>query len=214
MHGTCSDLSISGVSSELCGPPVVLEHAPEGGSRFILIAVLLPLLVALLAPFWLVTAQLASDPGARDILSARPLIGVQLVVGLLVLVGIFGWPLLALARRALGWRRITIGAGTVLSEGVGLFGTRSWSEPLADYLGLAHRVRTSLSGVRHELVLVHTRPSRTVILVSGAQLTPEEIATMARLFAVAEIPSRETASVMPLHGYFGAVEGKPLLAAG
>jgi hypothetical protein len=213
MHGTFADLESSSFSQS--NPvEVTFEQAPEGGSRFVLLAVLIPLLAALLAPFWLVVVQLASDPTARAILAARPLVGVQLLVGLLVLGSIFGWPLVMLTRRALGRGRVTIGNGTVRSEAVGLFGKRSWTEPLAGYAGLTQRVRTSLSGVRHELVLVHRRPSRSVILLSGPEVPPETVAAAARLFALAEIPSREAASVTPLHGYFGLAEAKPLLAAG
>jgi len=213
MHGTFADVESSSFSQSNPAE-VTFEQAPEGGSRFVLLAVLVPLLAALLAPFWLVVVQLASDPTARAILAARPLVGVQLLAGLLVLGSIFGWPLVVLTRRALGRRRVTIGNGAVRSEAVGLFGKCSWTEPLASYAGLTHRVRTSLSGVRHELVLVHRRPSRSVILLSGAQVPPEAMAAAARLFALAEIPSREAASVTPLHGYFGLAEAKPLLAAG
>lgn len=216
MHGTFSDFDLSSASSVQPNPatPLVFEQAPQGGSRFVLPAVLLPLLVALLVPFWLVVVQLASDPGARAVLAARPLVGVQLLAGLLVLACIFGWPLAVLARRSLARRRVTIGNGTVHSEAVGSFRKTSWTEPLAAYAGVTHRVRTSLSGVRHELVLVHRRPSRSVILLSGPTVEAEAISSVARLFALAEIPSREAASFTPLHGYFGLAEAKPLLAAG
>lgn len=216
MHGTFSDFDLSSASSVQSNPapPLVFEQAPQGGSRFVLPAVLLPLLAALLVPFWLVVVQLASDPGARAVLAARPLVGVQLLAGLLLLACIFGWPLAVLARRSLARRRITIGNGTVYSEAVGSFRKTSWTEPLADYAGITHRVRTSLSGVRHELVLVHRRPSRSVILLSEPTVEAEAISSVARLFALAEIPSREAASFTPLHGYFGPAEAKPLLAAG
>jgi hypothetical protein len=216
MHGTFADFGSSppSIASDPPSLPLVFEQAPEGGGRFVLIAVLFPLLVALMVPFWLVVVQLASDPAARAILAARPLVGVQLAAGLLGVASIFGWPLAMLARRALGRRRVTIGNGSVRSEVVGRFGKRSWIEPLAGYAGLTHRVRTSLSGVRHELVLVHPRPSRSVILQSGPQIPPEAAAAAARLFTLAEIPSREAASFTPLHGYFGLAEPKPQLAPG
>jgi len=211
MHGTFPDFDPSAVSLGEA-PPLVLDHAPEGGSRFLLPAVLFPLLVALMLPFWLVVVQLASDPAARAVLTARPMVGVSLLSGLLVLAGIFGWPLAVLARRALGRRRVTIGGGTVHLEAAGLFGKSSWTEPLAAYAGLTHRVRTSLSGVRHELVLVHPNPSRSIILLSAPQIQAEAFASAARLFAVAEIPSREAARFAPLDGYFGLAEAKPLAA--
>jgi hypothetical protein len=209
MHGTFADFDPASSDHPGIGPPLVLEQAPEGGGRFVLAAVSLPVLVTLMVPFWLVVAQLVADPAARAVLMARPLLGLELAAGMLAVAAIFGWPLASLVGTALGRRRITIGNGTVHSELVGRIGKSSWTEPIGAYAGLTQRVRTSLSGVRHELVLVHPRPSRSVILQSGPQVSPEAMASAARLFAFAEIPSREAASFAPAHGYFGLAELKP-----
>jgi len=221
MHGTLDDTFPRQHSTSFDPPepsaepsaPLVFHQAAQGGGRFVLFAVLLPAVIALMVPFWLVVVQLATDPAAQAVLAARPQLGVQLGLGLLVLVWIFGWPLSHLVYRGLERRRITIADGRVRSEAVGPFGQRVWEEPLASYEGLAHRVRTSLSGVCHELVLVHRRPSRAVILTSSSQIPEEAVSAMARLFAVAEIPSREAASFTPLHGYFRLAEPQPHLAA-
>jgi hypothetical protein len=108
---------------------------------------------------------------------------------------------------------ITINAGRVHSLESGLLGARAWVEPLSAYVGVAHRVRTSLSGVRHELVLVHQNPSKSLILRSSPQISQEAVETAARLFALAEIPSREAASLAPLHGFYRLAEPQPRLAA-
>lgn len=221
MHGTLVESALLHVSSSPQPPllatppafPLVFEIAPEAGGRIVLFALLVPILAALLAPFWLVVAQLASDPTARAILSARPLIGVQLLIGLVVVVGTFGWPLAHFARRGLERRRITIDGETVHYEASGLFGRRSWSEPVAHYTGLTQRVRTSLSGARHVVVLVHRRPSRSVHLPLAPETSAEALLSVARLFVLAEIPSREPASVAPQHEYFRPAEPQPQLAA-
>ncbi|MCC7253740.1 hypothetical protein [Hyphomicrobium sp.] len=189
----------------------MLEQAAESRGRFVLLAVLIPVLVALLTPFWLVFSQLASDPAARAILAGRPLIGVQLLAGLALLIWIFGWPLAHLCR-SLARRRVTIDGALVRSDAVGLFAASSWTEPLAHYAGLSHRVRTSLSGVRQELILVHPRGSRSVVLQSAPQISRDAVETAARLFALAEIPSREAASLMPVHGYSRLSEPQPAAA--
>jgi len=209
MHGTFADFDPASSDHPGIDPPLVLEQAPEGGGRFVLVAVSLTVLVALMVPFGLVVAQLASDPAARAILVARPLLGLELAAGMLAVAAIFGWPLAAGVGAALGRRRITIANGTVRSEVVGRIGRPSWTEPIDAYAGLTQRVRTSLSGVRHELVLVHPRPSHSVILHSGPQVSPEALAAAAQLFALAEIPSREAASFAPAHGYFDLAELKP-----
>jgi hypothetical protein len=216
MHGTFVDIASSSFSSspdlEPSSPvPFVVQQAPEGGGRLVLAAVLVPILVAVMMPFWLVVTQLASDPAARAILADRPLLALELLTGLIVLFGIFGWPLLHLAARGLERRRVTIDGGLVRSEASGLFGPTSWTEPLAQYAGVSHRVRTSLSGVRHELVLVHRRPSRSVVIQCAPQISEEAVHAAARLFALAEIPSRDAASLAPLHGYFRLAEPQPRL---
>ncbi len=192
--------------------PLLIEQAPEGSGRFVMLALLAPLVVALLVPFWLIVTHLMTDPAARAVLAARPLIGLQLGLGLLVLLWIFGWPLAHLARNAVARRRITIDGSHVRSSDSRSFGRRGWTEPLSAYAGVTHRVQTTHSGVRHELVLVHRRPSRCVILLSSQHISPETIEAAARLLGLAEIPSREAASFAPLHGFFHLAEPKPQLA--
>ena len=216
MHGTAAQsLSVAPFSSVSSSPalPLSFEQAPEGSGRFVLLGLAAAALTLFMLPFGLVAAQLASDPSARAILAQHPLLGAQLSLGFVVLVVLFGWPLAHLSRRALVRRRITIEGGHVHATGLGRFGGRPWSEPLSAYRGIAPRIRSSLSGVRHELVLLHSRPERCVVLYSGPAITPELIAAASHILALAEIPSREAASLTPLHGLFRPAEPQPRLAA-
>jgi hypothetical protein len=219
MHGTAREPIASSnatFSSSTLPPspfPLVFEQAPEGSARFVLMALLIPALVALITPFWLIVSQLASDPAARAVVTARPFMALQLVLGFALLISMFGLPLAYLARGAGRRRRITIDGGLVHSQEKSLFGKRSWTEPVSAYMGVAHRVRSSLSGVRHELVLVHQKASRSLILRSSPKISQEDVETAARLFALAEIPSREAASLAPLHGFYRLAEPQPQLAA-
>jgi len=219
MHGTAQEpiaRSPTTLSSSEVPPspfPLTFQQAPEGSARFVLLALLVPGLVALMAPFWLVVSQLASDPAARAVIAARPLIALQLVGGFALLLVMFGWPLVHLARGLRRRRVITIDASKVHSRESGFFRTRVWVEPLSAYVGVAHRVRATLSGVRHELVLVHHNPSKSLILRSSSQISQEAVEMAARLFSLAEIPSREAASLAPLHGFYRLAEPQPRLAA-
>ncbi len=217
MHGTEFD-QLSTFHPSLSVPPspapIVLEQAAEGSSRFVLLAVLCPILLALMAPFWLVLTHIVSDPAARALVAGRPFLAVQLGLGLFLLVWIFGLPLVHLATGALRRRVVTIENGRVSSKESGLFGRKSgWSEPLTAYAGLTRRVRSSLSGARQELVLVHQRSSRSVILQRAPQISQETVEHAARLFALAEIPSREAANFTPLHGHFRLAEPQTRLSA-
>jgi hypothetical protein len=219
MHGTFVD-SVSRPSASphsLPTPPILLpltsEQVPEGAGRIVLPALLVPALGALMIPFWLVGTHVIADPAARAILAERPLLGIQLALGLLMLISIFGWPLGRLARRGLARRHVVVDGRLVRSETVWPFATISWTEPLANYSGVAHRVCSSLSGVRHELVLVHRRPSRSVAVLSAPQIPQETLDAAARLFSLAEIPSREAASFKSLRGYLRLAQPRPLPAA-
>lgn len=205
MDGTASETGSPGLS-------LTFAHAPAGWGRLFLLALLGAALTLLMVPFWLIGTHLVTDPAARAVVAARPQAALSLGLGLVLLFWIFGWPLAAHARCALG-RRITIAGGLVRAEGRGLFGPRAWVEPLASYAGVAHRVRSSLSGIRHELILVHRRPSRSVLLLASSQISQETVEAAARLFALAEIPSREAARLAPLHGFFPLAEPQPQLAA-
>lgn len=215
MHGTFVEVPVALASSPPLPEPVaplVFDLEPEVGGRVFLFAMLIPLLSALLTPFWLVGAQLASDPAARAILSDRPLLGVQLLVALVAVVWIFGWPLLNFARRGLEHRRVTIDATSVHCVASGPFGTSVWSEPISGYAGIASEVRTSLSGARHLIALVHPRASRCVRFPSR-DVPEDALQSVARLFVLAEIPSRDAVSVMHCNEYFRVTEPKAGLAA-
>jgi hypothetical protein len=216
MHGALIDPLHATSSSPPPLPPcptMRLEQAPEGSSRFVLLAVLLPILLALITPFGLVFARIISDPAARHLVADRPLLAVQLGLGLAVLGWIFGWPLAHLTKGALRQRVVRIENGIVSTQEKGVFWQYAWTEPLTTYAGVTRRFRTSLSGARQELVLVHQCPSRTIILQSSPQISQDAVDSAARLFGLAEIPSREAANFTPLHGHFRLAEPQTRLSA-
>ena len=146
--------------------------------------------LALLFPFVLLGQHLADDPATRAVMAHRPTAAIQLFWRLLSSARIFGGRSCAsqsLASRAYGRDRL---CACLVSER-GIFARRTWSEPLAHYAGVAHRVRASLSGLRHELILVHRNPSRTILLAVANRIAPEEVARVANLLGLAEISSRE-----------------------
>jgi hypothetical protein len=202
MHGTLPDLaasaSLTGTpqaippsSSPLqYGAPLYLAPNPVGAGRPVLLALLIPATLASLTPFWLLASQLASDPSARAIVTHRPATALLIGGGLIVLLAVFAMPLAALARSILQKRHVTIDGGFVHVTVTGLGGSGSWVEPLSAYHGLSRRIRSSYSGVLQELVLVHPRRSRSVVVRSQPQISQEQVDFLARSFDLAEIPSR------------------------
>lgn len=201
MHGTLPNLvasasaSLTGVpqgaqSSSLPSQTLYMAPGPIGMGRPVLLALLVPATLALLAPFWLLASQLASDPSAREIVAHRPMTALLLGGGLIVLLAIFAVPLASLARSILQRRHVTIDGGFVHMTVTGLAGSGSWVEPISAYRGLSRRVRSSHSGVMQEPVLVHPRRARSVVVRSAPQISQEQVDFLAHAFNLAEIPSR------------------------
>ena len=59
--------------------------------------------------------------------------------------------------------------------------------PLASFAGVAHHVRASLSGTRHELILVHPDREKSVLLSLAAKVAQAEVDRVAALLGHKEI---------------------------
>lgn len=191
--------------------PLSLEQSSSRSKPVLMIAVLLPLGLALFSPFALVLQHLASDPAARAVLADRPEAGIQLLFAVAVLASLLWWPLVRFVISLFSRRTITIDRGMVLVAERGLLGTERWSEPVANYAGVAHQVRTSLSGLRHELMLVHRDPARSVLVAVANRIHQGEVDRFAILLGLAEIPSREAYRLSLIRGIFGPAEPQPRL---
>jgi hypothetical protein len=188
-----------------------IERSSSRFKPILMIAVLLPLGVALFLPFGLVLQHLALDPATRAVLADRPEAGIQLLLALAVLGSLFWWPLVRFLHALTHGRSITVDRGAVLVTERTPFGAERWSEPVAHYAGVAHQVRTSLSGVRHELMLVHRDPARSVLLAVADRIDQGEVDRLANVLGLAEIPSREAYRLSPMRGIFGPAEPQPRL---
>lgn len=206
MHGTLqqafasSSVSIPSTSGSDGFQPLAPPQPSLGAGHVILIALLFAAMAGLLAPFWLLADRLAADPAARAVVSQNPVIALQLGLGLALLLAIFGWPLAALVRKGLVRRDVRIDGAFVSATDAAPWGERAWREPLGAYMGLQRRVRSSLSGLEQELVLVHPHRSRSVVVQSAAHIPQDAIDFLAQALDLAEIRSREATSVHPMHG--------------
>lgn len=147
----------------------------------------------LLGGMFLLTSEAMSKPDAVSRALAQPLTTLQIVVGILMLSAL----LLVPARRLLaGIGRagiVEIDGNVVRVAERGFLSTRRFREPLDAYRGVAHRIRTSVSGIHHELVLVHPDARRDVVMVlDGMDPTMTPAAMLARL-GLPEITSGELA---------------------
>jgi hypothetical protein len=170
--------------------PVRLDMAGSRGSFYIALIMAVPVAVVLITPFALLGSLAAVEPQAFLSANVSWVAALQLCVAFAM----------ALALAAFAIRRVTMAWGHAATVEVGYgvvavaerrFGfNRRWTAPVSEFLGLAHNVRASLSGSRHELVLVHPDPARNVLLYIAPSIPQPHIDRVAILLGVLEIPSR------------------------
>lgn len=172
-----------------CLPARIEQSSPRAGS-FAALAALALTGLAIIAPFAAVIAHLAETPDARALVIEQPRSVLQLAFGLVVWSLLLGLPAGRLVRRLVRRRIVALSEGLVTVTEVGLTATTSWSMPIAAYTGLAHHVRASVSGVRHELVLRHDDPSRTVLIAVAPRFAQADVQGLCSLLGVREVPAR------------------------
>ena len=151
------------------------------------------MVLSLLGGLFLVTTQALSEPEALALARERPLVTLQIVVGLLLLAALVLVPIRRLATRAGRAGLVEIDNGFVRVRESGLFSTRSFVEPLDTYLGISHRIRTTLSGIEHELVLVHPNVHRDVVIALDGAPPAAAVARMMTRLALPEIAAGDIA---------------------
>lgn len=170
--------------------PIRLQQSASRGSALSRLLLVLPAVLALSVPLGAIAIHAAAEPQSLVLLAERPLATAQIATGLALWVGLFVLP----AQRALArlWNRRTveIADGMVQVEDRTMLGKTRWSIPVGAYLGLAHHIRASLSGLTHEIVLVHADPARTVTLMSADKVTQSTFDGAKVLLGLPEVPPR------------------------
>ncbi|MBU1211699.1 MAG: hypothetical protein KJ587_10555 [Alphaproteobacteria bacterium] len=150
---------------------------------------LLPVLIAVLAPSAMIAAQALAEPATRDRLAASPINTAGALVGVAIWVAMFAIPAFHALRR-IGWSRsVELDRDTVRICDRTLFGTRRLQLPLRDFHGISHHVRTNLSGTRHELVLVHPDRSNSLLLQMSESISQDATEAYARRFRLPLLPA-------------------------
>ena len=169
--------------------PVRAEQASSRTAAVIMLLLLIPVLGTVLVPIGLL---LVFAPGeVQDAVGHHPLIGAVLGLGLLTILALFLVPSLRVIQRFCTHRRVTIVDERVTVADTGPFRSRHWSVPLAEFRGVAHLVRAILSGVRHELILVHSARERSLVLHTADAIAQSTIDQATALLRLQQIPANE-----------------------
>ena len=202
--------TISPSSAPLC-LPFKLEQRTCTVRTLCLALLMAPAVLALALPAGLALWLLANQPDTAQLSSESPVAFMQLLL-LPLLAGLLCWlPLKAVAWRIHRRRQVVITSDLVVVEDASLFGNRSWQAPLAEFRGIAHNVRTSLSGARHELILVHPDARHSILLHFADRIPQSLIECTKDLLRLPEVTTRElhrldpnTASWLPQSRMIGA----------
>lgn len=178
-------LEIIGASARLDSLPIDVTQKFSPVSTIARLMLLLPALLLVLVP----AASLLGSAPAMAYAAAHPGDAVLAAGGVIAFLILFGLPFGRALHSLATWRRVRIEAGCVMVEDCGLLGRRTWTLPLSAYTGIAHVVRTSLSGTRHELVLVHPVRVHRVLLCTADRLTEADLAGAGRLLRLPLLPA-------------------------
>lgn len=169
--------------------PFNAEQTSSRTAAVLMLLLLIPVLCLVIVPVGLVLVLATGE--VRDAIAHHPLAAAILGAGLAIWVALFLVPAKRIIERFGNRRRVTIARERVTVADESLFGSRLWSAPLADFRGVAHHVRATLSGVRHELILVHPTRNRSVLLHSADAIAQSTIDRATALLRLQQVPAHE-----------------------
>lgn len=180
-------LEIVGVNHKLEALPLYLTQRFSRASAVARLTLLVPAFLLVLVPvsfLWLSADVLAQA-------TEHPLDALIAGAGVMLFVGLFGLPLSRAIKALVSRRTVRIEGGLVTVEDRGLLGLSTWTLPLASFNGVAHVIRTSLSGARHELVLVHPSRRRRVLLCTSDKLSETDLDQASRVLSLPLVPAND-----------------------
>lgn len=190
------------ISGEAYRLPITLRQSEPKLARLpglLLMSTLAALIVVPqigLAVYALASAEL------RAALAAHPIAAIELAVAFTFWAGLVCWPLRNIILAMASDRIIDIRNGEVMVVDRTPFSTHGWRMPLVTYSGITVHLRTSLSSVLREVVLVHPDPRRSVILAMAEQIGKREILELCRILGLPLLrPDAPTGTSRPSGGH-------------
>jgi hypothetical protein len=130
-------------------------------------------------------------PDARAVVEQHPALSLEILSAIGFLIYLMALPTRRQLARLTTTRTVEIAHGRVAVTEGGYFSDWAWSAPLNSFTGVAHHVRASLSGTRHELILVHSERDKCVLLSVAPRTTQAEVDRVVTLLGHNEIPPSE-----------------------
>lgn len=155
-----------------------------------LVAISVAGMCGLIYPVLLIGVDATASPQVVQAIADR--IGSTLLLASGVIIGLvmLYFPLRAGLARLGGAGTARLIDGSVQVERQGLLGREQWTAQLKDFCGVTHHIRATLSGPRHEIILVHPEPNRDVLLNLAPRHPQEGAAYYADLLGLQEVQPR------------------------
>lgn len=171
--------------------PIQSSQSSTRWSEIVRLALLAGLASVVVLPQIALATYALANPETRALILDRPLMTAELALSMVFWIGLFAWPLRRLYARVNGRRRVEITRMLVAVRDQKIMKTETWVAPLASYSGIAHHIRASLSGSRHELILVHPDRARSVLLMVSEHISEADLQRFASLLGLPQIPARQ-----------------------
>jgi hypothetical protein len=128
-----------------------------------------------------------ASPDIRAALIDHPIASIELAIALAFWICLVCWPLRAMFMALICHRRVDIRDGEVNVIDRTPFSTTAWRTPLTTYEGIALHLRSSLSGIRQEAILVHPNRAQSVILMVAEHIGDREIRELCRVLGLPRV---------------------------
>jgi hypothetical protein len=165
-------------------PQFSLEQHTSRGATIMSLAVLIPAACSIILPLGVAAAHASTVALAAQ---EQPLAAVQVAAGIAVWTALFLVPAARSLKRLGLNRTVTIAHGQVTETVATLLGQHRTSNNLSAFAGIVHRVRTSVSGMQHELALVERGSGREVVFQVAPKLDREAVDTALRTLGLPEL---------------------------
>lgn len=155
------------------------------------LVVLIPAAMAFATAALLLILTAAFAPATRAAVEQHPALALEILAAIAFTTYLLWLPMRRLLGRLAIRRTVEIDATSVRVLEGGYFRSWAWSAPLGSFTGVAHHVRASLSGTRHELILVHPIREKSVLLSVANRTAQGEVDRVVALLGHKEIPPSE-----------------------
>jgi hypothetical protein len=171
--------------------PLRLNQSCSQRAAALLLVLVVPAVAAMGYASLMLVHEALFAPAARAIVAQHPALGLEVVVAIGFWIYLLVLPIRRLSNRMTLTRTVEIDARSVTVTEGGYLRTWTWSAPLGSFAGVAHHLRATLSGTRHELILVHPERDKSVLLSLADSMSQREVERVAQLLGQKEIPSSE-----------------------